>query len=204
MLQAGRPDPDTCVAPLTLTEDVVFGFCQPLGIACFKLTAAESEGSIDCDGETPYDVEFVQDSNGQAPDSPPVIRRGLGEATFKAGAADLLVVNRIAINVQGVFDPSKCLTINYDDPTSDPIIQPGDVSSGPLAFTTRRGEAIVVDSLVPNADRCDFEGANFSCGRWRQEDSEGLLVAPVTALGQLGGIIDTANIMVIADQAVSQ
>jgi hypothetical protein len=201
MLQAGVPDPTTCVAPLTLTQDVIFGFCQPLGIACFKLYAAESEGSIDCDGGTPYDLLFEQNSNKGQPDDPPVITRGLGDPTQtgESGNADLLLASRVAVQIQGIFDPMVCLDLNYEDPASDPRININDVSSGPLAFTTRKGEAIVLDSLVPDADRCSFTGARFTCGRFSEENSSGVLVGPVTALGQLGGVIDTANVSVIAD-----
>jgi hypothetical protein len=120
------------------------------------------------------------------------------------------LVNRVTINVQGVFDPNECLTINYDDPTSDPRINAGDVSTGPLAFTTRNGRAVVLNPVGGGApadcpgEGAEFSGSNFSCGRWSQENGAGILVAPLTALGQLNGAIDTANILVIADQAAAQ
>lgn len=219
LLEAGRPDPDTCVAPITLTQDVIIGFRTPVGVACLNLIAGGSQGSIDCDGGTPYDVEFEQDSNGSAPDSPQVVRTGLGPIvdTGAAGAADLVLVNRVTINLQNapgqpLPDASECFAINYDNPTADPRIKPADVSDGPLAFTTRNGRAIVlnpvqglpagqVDINCPGTG-ADFSGANFSCGRWSQEDSEGVFVAPLTALGQLGGALDTANILVIADKPI--
>lgn len=220
-LAAGRPDPNTCIAPLTLTQDVIFGFLQPVGVACFKLVAAGSEGSIDCDGGTTYDVEYEQDSNGAAEDSPQVVRRGLGdiEQSGASGAADLYLVNRVSVNLQNppgqaLPNVNECLTLDYDNPLSDPRVKPADISAGPLAFTTRNGRAILLNPVqglpVGSTDvNCpgtgnNFPGQNFSCGRWSQENSEGIFVGPLTALGQLNGALDTANMMVIADKPTNE
>ena len=218
MIEAGRPDPETCVAPLRLAEDVIIGFIQPIGAACLKITAADSEGSIDCDGGTTYDVEYEQDSNGSEADSPPVIRRGLGDPTQTgaSGAADLYTVNLISIlltNPPGQPLPGieECLAIDYDNPTSDPRIQPANVTMFPWALTTRNGRAIVLEPVQgPPPGQTDINcpgtgstvtGQNFSCGRFSQEDSEGIFIGPLNALGQLGGALDTANTGIFADRA---
>lgn len=218
LIEAGRPDPETCVAPLRIAQDTILGFLQPIGVACLKLYAADSEGSIDCDGGTTYDVEYEQNSNGGEPDSPPVIRRGLGDPTQTgaSGAADLYMVRLTSIlltNPPGQPLPAvdECLAVDYDNPTSDPRIQPANVTNFPWALTTRNGRAIVLNPVqgVPPGEpniNCpgsgtDFAGQNFSCGRFSQEDSEGLLIGPLNALGQLGGALDTANLGLFADRA---
>lgn len=216
-IKAGRPDPETCVASLELTQDVILGFIQPIGAACLKLTAADSDGSIDCDGGTTYDVEYEQDSNGSAADSPPVVRRGLGDPTQTgaSGAADLFTGTLVSIlltNPPGQPLPTvdECLAIDYDNPTSDPRIQPANVTVGPYALTTRNGRAIVlnpVQGLPPGQTdiNCpgtgtELAGQNFSCGRFSEENSEGIFIGPLNALGQLNGALDTANIGVFADR----
>jgi hypothetical protein len=210
VIEAGRPDPGTCVAPLVLTQDVIFGFLQPIGVACFKLIAAGSEGSIDCDGDTPYDVRYEQNSNGAQPDDPQVVTRGLGEPSIASGDAELFFASRIAVNLQNppgspLPNVNECLSLDYDNPMSDPRVKPADISTGPLGFTTRNAEAVVINPVQGGAElNCPgagelFAGVNFSCGRWTQENSEGTLIAPLSALGQLNGALDTANVAVIKD-----
>jgi hypothetical protein len=83
LLHAGRPDPtlqgeEACSAPLTIEQDVIIGFRNPLGYNCTKITAEGSSGTIDCDGGTAHNVEYIIDSNGNGQESDPVIRTNLG------------------------------------------------------------------------------------------------------------------------------
>jgi hypothetical protein len=85
VLHAGRPDPNlegeaACSAPVTLEQDAIFGFqVQLVGFACTKVFAEGSIGTIDCDGGTPHNVDYVIDSNGSGEESDPVIRTRLGK-----------------------------------------------------------------------------------------------------------------------------
>lgn len=85
VLHAGRPDPNlegeaACSAPVTLEQDAIFGFqVQLVGFACTKVFAEGSIGTIDCDGGSTHNVEYVIDSNGSGEEGDPVIRTGLGK-----------------------------------------------------------------------------------------------------------------------------
>lgn len=92
VMHAGRPDPDlpgeaACSAPITIEQDTIIGFKVPVvGFACTKIFAQGSMGTIDCDGGTAHNVEYVIDSNGTGEESDPVIRTGLGRCcTSEAG-----------------------------------------------------------------------------------------------------------------------
>jgi len=92
VMHAGRPDPDlpgeaACTAPITVEEDVIFGFLQPIGVACTKIFAP-GVGTIDCDGGSPFNVDYTVDSNGTAPESDPVIRTHLGRCCTSEDAID--------------------------------------------------------------------------------------------------------------------
>lgn len=84
VMHAGRPDPtlggeEACSAPLTIEQNVIVGFRNPIGYACTKIFAEGSSGTIDCDGGTAHNIDYIIDSNGGGQESDPVIFTNLGQ-----------------------------------------------------------------------------------------------------------------------------
>jgi len=216
-LMAGRPDPDlpgeeACSAPVALAEDVIIGFNAIDGsVACTKVFADGSMGSIDCDGGSPQDLEYSQNSNGPGAADPPMITTGLGDGvTAGPGAGSFTVPNAVTFNLPGTggFTQADCFNLDYDNPFSpDQMAQYGykekDVTITPLGFTTTRATGIVLNpktvtgGTAPQPITLSATGMNFLCGGWTTEDGPGVLVAPISGLDQVVG--DTMNMFQLYD-----
>ena len=215
-LMAGRPDPtlpgeEACSAPVALAEDVILGFNAIDGsVACTKVFADGSAGNIDCDGGSPQDLEYSQNSNGPGAADPPVIMTGLGDGVIAGpGAASFTVPNAVFFNLPAGkgFTTATCMSLNYDDPLNpDQLaalgIDASKVTITPLGFTTKTGTGIVLNPKTATGMTgttpimLSATGMNFACGTWTMEDGPGVLVAPISGLDQVVG--DTMNMIKIA------
>jgi hypothetical protein len=175
-LVGGTPDANG-VAPLTLGADASYAVrIIDMSVVCFRLLAAGSSGSIDCDGGTPYDAQISQASGETAPD--PTIETGLG-TDAGAGAATLLVMQQSAQLPSGA-PLDDCATATYTDPV-------------PAVYTTARATA------VKGVLTLSETGENFSCADFAMTDGVGMLVSPAVAYATRAGG-DLVNVVRLADK----
>lgn len=172
VMRAGRPDPDlpdeeACTASITVEEDVLIGFRQPIGFACTKIFAP-GVGTIDCDGGSPFNVDYTADSNGAGPESEPVIRTGLGRCCTSEDATDCSA------------EPFEVCDPNADPPECGaefPVCSI--VGSGPGAATMRFPTSLTVILSVNNTlDDCNCL-ANVTTAQEAVEQCPGFAVAQV-------------------------
>ncbi len=158
-LVLGEPDANG-IAALRLKEDVTMTFEIVDGRKlCFQLLAAESAGSIDCDGGTAYDTYGFQERDDTG--IPFEIETGLGDPAGP-GNGELIIPTRIAILLQS--DPQyllPCTEVTYE------VTQP-------FPFTTtnatadKGGEPLILT----------VTGEPFDCENFGTPGSGGRLAAP--------------------------
>ena len=235
VFHAGRPNPDappdveipdnncpvapgplpaeaSCSAELTLAQDGIFGFNDPIqGTFCAKFFAEGSTGFIDCDGGTAHNVDVSIDSMGAADEGPIMICANQGDPSSGGpGAATLSLMRTVSIRVpfNGVASrPAAeiCPTLNYDNPF-DPgqleefNINPADILDSPAVLTTARGTGIVLHPLgSANVQLSSVQAENFLCSRWTETDSPGGFITDLPGLDNplAGG--DTMNAFLLFD-----
>jgi hypothetical protein len=175
-LVGGTPDADG-VASLALGADAAFAVrIIDMSLVCFRLLAAGSSGSIDCDGGSAYDARITQATGEDAPE--PTIETGLG-ADAGAGAAMLLVMQQSAQLPSG-SPLEDCATATYTDPV-------------PAVYTTAKGTA------TKGALTLSKSGENFSCPDFATTNGVGLLVSPAVAFETRAGG-DLVNVIRLADK----
>jgi hypothetical protein len=146
------------VAPLRLERDVVIEILLlDNSRQCWKLSAEGSNGSIDCDGGTPYDVLATRSS--LAPGSAFEVARG-GGAPAGPGHGDLVLMSQLQIVPPN--DATPCDQVAYTSPQQ------------PLAFTTAQGTAAVDGTILS----LTISGEPFDCSDFGSPLSGGQLVAP--------------------------
>jgi hypothetical protein len=171
----GAPDANG-IAPLSLAEDATFNVRVLDGSGvCFKMLAAGSSGTIDCDGGTPADVSATADPG---PEASPMLTTGQG-ADAGPGAATLLVtLQSVQLPVGTSID--TCATAEF--------------SGGAVtAFTTATATATKGATMISRS------GENFDCGTFTTSDGPGVLVAPSVAYETRAGG-DLSSITSLADQ----
>ncbi|MBI4514540.1 MAG: hypothetical protein HY699_01830 [Deltaproteobacteria bacterium] len=184
-LVAGLPDSNG-IAPLRLAEDVIIGFRVLNGESvCFKLLAAGSQGSLDCDGGSAHDVLVTIDSHGEEPADAPVIQTGLG-SDGGPGAATLRVMQATA---QQPRDKrlSDCPTADYGPPQ-------------PMAYTTRGATGTVINARQDPAPSLTTTGTNFTCDGWSRAGGNPVLVSPLVAEDAPQILVDVVNLLVLMEQ----
>lgn len=183
VLSAGEVGPDG-VAPLSLAEDAVIAF-QVLdnSIVCFRLLAAGSGGSIDCNGGSAFDTELSVNSNGTDPEDPPVFRTGLG-SDAGPGAAVLLIMRQGA-NLPAGSSLGDCQTADFGEPEE-------------TAFTTARSTITIMNPRQGGTVTQTQPGSNFSCDGWTTKQPLGAMVSPVLGLDTTVG--DTGNLLKIGER----
>jgi len=173
-LVGGTPDANG-VAPLSLGADAEFTVkIIDTSIVCFRLLAAGSSGSIDCDGGTAYDVEVTQDAGANTTET---LETGLG-TDAGAGAATLEVMQQSAQLPAG-SNASACATATYDPPVQ-------------AVYTTAMATAIKGTLMLSQS------GENFSCASFATTDGPGMLVSPSAANDPRAGG-DVVNALRLAD-----
>jgi hypothetical protein len=181
-LVAGATDANG-VGSVRIAEDVVFGTTRIDGSGiCFKLLAAESAGTIDCDGRPSPDVVLDEAGGRDAPLAEPMIVDG-----DPTGAGSLIL---------DVIVEQAQLPIS-----ADPATQCADAPFGAplrMLFTTGRVTAIKGASRYPGATNTPVDGENFSCEQWTMENGPGMLSAPLVEFNDAAGG-DVANVLRIAD-----
>jgi hypothetical protein len=228
LLSAGRPDPDqppdpmfpddncetppgpfpitsACSAPLSLAEDALFGFNDPLGgTFCAKFFAEDSTGFIDCDGGTAHAASVSIDSMGTGEPGPLMICRNQGPPVGGPGAATLRIARTVSIRVQPQNPVPKaedlCPQLNYDDPfNGNPgfEIKPADILVAPIILTTQTSEGEVINPQPPSPRLLSpSAGENFLCSQFAEPDSNGGLIGDLPGLDNpLAG--DTMNAFVL-------
>lgn len=161
-LVLGEPDANG-IAELRLKEDVIMTFDIVDGRKlCFHLIAAESSGSIDCDGGTAYDTYGYQERNDTG--IPFEIQTGLGDPAGP-GNGELIVQTRLAI-------------LQPDDPEYDlPCTEVTYQVTQPFPYTTTQATA---DKGGPPLVMT-IPGEPFDCANFGTPGSGGRLVAPAPA-----------------------
>ncbi len=178
-LLLGTPDASG-IAPLTLSEDVYIDISIVDGSRlCFAMKAELSEGSIDCDGGTPYDTLSFQPSGDVG--FPFTVTTDLG-APAGPGNGNLLVQVDYLIIAAGTTTP--CEDIVYTNPrqlfpftTTNATSQKGD-----------GGAALIVT----------VGGEPFDCADFGTPGSGGRLAAGAPATQAPVG--DVANVFRFAEQ----
>jgi hypothetical protein len=232
VLGAGRPDPElppdpmfpddnceveqappfpstaVCSAPLSLSEDTIIGFNDPIsGTVCVKFFAEGSTGFIDCDGGSAHAVNMSIDSNGPGEEGELMICRNLGLPTAGPGAATLRIARTVNIRVQPQFPVPRaedlCPMLNYDDPFGGNPgfdINPADILVAPIVFTTQVSAGEVLNPQPPSPTLLPpAAGENFLCAGFTETDSPGGLVGNLPALDNpLVG--DTVNAVILFDR----
>jgi hypothetical protein len=181
-LQLG-PQDGNGIAQLRLMEDVTI----PIGIVdntclCFKLLAAGSAGSIDCNGGSPYDTQATRASgaSGFAWDA----TSGLGSPSGP-GDGDLLVMGLFE-RVMLTCEEADCPHHVYSDPPNL------------FAFTTTTATSIQETTGAPLVLAISG-GQPFDCAKFATSGSGGILAAPApTTIDPIG---DVSNVFRLGEQA---
>jgi len=171
------------VAPLTLTEQVVFGYSIPLAsyqVLCWRLQPAPG-GFVDCDGGTAVGISLTQATGPTPP--PATWSTGLG-SPGPAGSAVLVAIRTIT-NLRPAG--TDCTQVNFDDPN----VAPG----GPELSYWTTGNA----TATKGTKTLSKNGEPFDCSQWTTTDGVGMLTTPVVGYDTMAGG-DTANILRLADK----
>jgi hypothetical protein len=173
-LVMGTPDANG-VASLSLKENVTLTIDIIDGShLCFELQAANSDGSIDCDGGTAYDTSGTQPAGDVG--FPFTIATGLGSPAGP-GNANLLVPVRYEIVPIG--DNTPCDQVTYTNPVQT------------FPFTTTTATSIKGDLTLA------VSGQPFDCANFGTPGSGGQLAAPAPATQPPVG--DVANVFRFAE-----
>jgi hypothetical protein len=188
-LVGGVPDTNG-VASLTLQEDAVIAFVNPVSVVCFRLLADTSTGSIDCDGGTPYDATITQGPGADA--EPPTLTTGVGDPAGP-GSAHLIVMQ------ESVQLPA-CTIVPPTTDCTDPCMDEGLEYDPPVmaVYTTATATATKGEDTISGV------GEPFSCEQFMETDTVGMLVTPSVAFqvispGPPPFPGDVANYLRIAD-----
>ncbi len=184
VLEAGQTDANG-VAPIRLRDDALIGLRVATGdIACLKLAAAGSSGSIACEGGEGHGVRVTRAAGPFAP--PSMVEPFLGTDSGP-GAATLLVPLRwVQLPVGASFE--DCLTTDQYGPEELAAFSTGEV-------TTVKGDTQLV-----------LRGENFVRGpggvNWRQEDGPGMFVLGLPTFDSRVPHGDLAAALQFADAAL--
>jgi len=174
MLVGGTPDADG-VASLALAQDEIIAVTQPLGVVCFKLIAAGSSGSIDCDGGTAYDITLTEDPGAGVTPATPMTGQGNPAG---AGNADLILMQQ-SVQLASSATLADCEAATYDPPVM-------------TAYTT------TMITATKGAASITGTGEAFDCANFAQTDGPGMLLNPSVAnQAEAGG--DVANYLRLSD-----
>jgi hypothetical protein len=174
VIVAGAPGADG-IAPLSLKQDTYFWVRITAGNdqLCFRLRAAGSSGTIDCDGGTAMSVRREQAAGGEAP--PATFALNIG-ADSGPGAAILKVHASIAEQAIGTICDA---TVSFDE---------GD----DVYFTTATAAGLKGTKFLSKP------AENFDCATWTTTNGPGMLAVAILGFdARAGG--DTVNILRIAD-----
>jgi hypothetical protein len=187
-LVAGVPDANG-VAPLSLGEDVIVAWTVIDGsVACMKLLAAGSSGTVSCNGGVPQDVVMSQDSHEDQSPGPLLILTGQGEAS-PPGSLSFTLTRSVTVNLAPGSSPDDCLTVDFG-------------STEPGVFTSGNAKALIqnpVQGGVPEL-AIDKTGEPFDCSDWPNPNGPGQIAGPVIGLDQ-PPIGDVANILFLSGHA---
>jgi hypothetical protein len=174
ILVAGAPDANG-VAPLSLKADAYFWLRIPAGNnqLCYRLRAAGSGGSIDCDGGTPMSVRLEQAAGADQPFGTFTLNIGSDSG---AGAAILKVDMSI-------------------------LEQPIGAACDAAAAFPEGNEVYFSSATAAGLKGAKFlskPAENFSCANWTMTDGPGMLAVAILGFDSRAGG-DVVNILRIAD-----
>lgn len=174
-LEGGTPDANG-VASLTLTEDAPFAVRILDGsVVCFKILAEGSQGTIDCDGGTAYDVVLTGEAGE---DGEITVATGQGDPADPGDASISVMMQSAQLPTGTSLD--ACATAEYDPPTA-------------TVFTTSKATA-----TKGERGPLETEGEPFDCASFGTTDGNGMLVSPSGAFDSRAGG-DVANNLRLAD-----
>ena len=174
------PDLGGGVHQLALRESAVIGF--PLldgSVLCVRLSVRGSDGSIDCDGGSAFDVRASQGAGGI---SPVVVDTGLG-LPAGTGAAFLRLPSAVQ-QLRVGSTPDECAAVEAF---------PFEISA---ALTTTTGTAVLTDAAGTPVVSLSHTGVDFDCAQWTS-GGPGTLVLPFPAVGTQQG--DIVGVLVLQD-----
>ncbi len=171
-LVAGTPDASG-VASLVLAADAVLALQPTFGVgACFRFMAAGSQGAIDCDGGSAFDVASFSPEGPLAPTDSSLFGNGLDSGP---GAAVLFLQEQVAVLPSG-SPPETCASIEYPAPRT-------------VAYTTATAFA------VKGQASGDRRGTNLSCDQFGGVQVAALVRASGTFILPFG---DVATVLRLA------
>jgi hypothetical protein len=189
-LVAGVAD-ENGVASLSVAEDTFIGLVAlDTSIACLKIIAAGSTGTIDCDEGEHQDVILTQAAGRDAP--PPELTVLPGAAS---GPGSVFLRAQLATGtLEAGSLPSECPTATFDPPF-------------PVAFTTGMATGSKAQPIATDPDHIETisleAGENFSCETWTMEDGPGMLVVPLVGFDDRAGG-GVGNVLRIADDPTQE
>ena len=162
-IAAGQPDGNG-LAPLSLVQDATLAAsvwrsdagASPHKFLCFRLLAAGSSGSVDCNGGTAFDVVGSQPTG---PGTALTLQTGLGGPAGPGDAALLVQMQRSAPIDAAQFHPNGCAAAVYEAPQL-------------VALTTTTATAVKRTLSFTRT------GEPFDCAVWSVRDTGGQFVMP--------------------------
>lgn len=165
---------------VTLTIDIIDG-----SKLCFKMLAANSDGSIDCDGGTAYDTKGTQPPGDVG--FPFDITTGLGDPAGPGNGNLLVPVQYEIVSPQDPQFQTPCDQITYSNPLQT------------FPFTTTLATAVKGTLIVEYpADAGGISGEPFDCANFGTSGSGGQLAAPAPATQAPVG--DVSNVFRFAEK----
>lgn len=169
--------------PLRLRDDVTFGIPLVDGsVLCALLDAEQSQGEIDCNGDSVYDVTVTRNSRGAGPADALYVSTGGRVGDNRPGAAVLHTFFQVALLPPG-SSPDTChrsyrfldhVTLSTEHTT---VAVTNPIQGGPVAI--------------------EAQGRPFDCAHLLEPGSGGALVFPFVGLDTVEG--DTANVLILAE-----
>jgi len=183
-LVAGTPD-GTGVATLALQEDVIVGWSIIDGsVACMKLLAEGSAGTIACNGGVPQGVVMSADSHEDQNPGPIIVMTGQGDPS-PAGSAYFTLTRSVTVNLPAGSSVNDCNSVSFSGTEAG-------------VFTTAKAEAIVTNPVQGGSEvSIDKTGEPFDCANWTDPSGPGQLSGPVVGFDQ-PPIGDVANILFLS------
>lgn len=182
-LEAGTPD-ESGIALLQLKEDVILGWTViDTSVACMKLLAAGSTGTVACNGGVPQSVVMTADSNGEGSNGPITVMTGQGDPS-PPGSLYFTLTRSVTVNLPPGSSVETCLTTDY-------------TATEPGVFTSDNGKAVLLNPAQGGTElELDKTGQPFDCSDWTNPDGAGQLSGPVIGFDQAIG--DVANILFLS------
>lgn len=194
-LCGGVLDAGTGVATLAVNSDSIIGWkVVDNSFLCVKILAAGSMGKLDCDGGTPVDMSFHQDSHGEGDNEDEILETELG-AAGPAGSGYLVAPMRIV----HCPDAEACPTTltNATDCANPAKVDFSFASPSIHGLTTGSVTSAIINPRQGTPVTLTKTGEPFSCASWTQTDGPGVINGGILGVDTQVG--DIANVLRLDD-----